>query len=207
MAVWPFMIRRADALVDARGLTWAVGITKNQKVDDPDVRLVPPAGRARQAVPDHEPQEAEAVLAAHPWRCLTWRRGTKGRLTARFAATRVRVGDGLLAADGPACTISASRSGEKAQKPEPLDHRHRQPCRPSVAGWSSCSIVHGTAARTAAVTSRPRYLLKYPGSASVTGRWASSRPSDHPVAGLVLPSVVGIRAATSCGQKGAGGPV
>ena len=45
------------------------------------------------------------------------------------------------------------------------------------------------------------------GSASVTGRWASSPPSDHPVAGLMLPSVVGIRAATSCGQKGAGGPI
>ena len=40
-----------------------------------------------------------------------------------------------------------------------------------------------------------------------TGRWASSPPSDHPVAGLMLPSVVGTRAATSCGQKGAGGPI
>src|SRR4051794_2184619 len=43
--------------------------------------------------------------------------------------------------------------------------------------------------------------------ASVTGRRASSPPSDHPAAGLVLPSVVGTRAATPCGQRGAGGPI
>src|SRR3954449_4492675 len=39
------------------------------------------------------------------------------------------------------------------------------------------------------------------------GRRASSPSSDHPVAGLVLPSVVGTGAATPCGQKGAGGPI
>ncbi|ACB82095.1 transposase IS4 family protein [Methylorubrum populi BJ001] len=80
--------------LDARGLTWAVGIAKNQKVYDPEVRLVPPGGRARKAVPDQEPQKAEAVLAALPWRRVTWRRGTKGALSARFAMARVRVGDG-----------------------------------------------------------------------------------------------------------------
>ena len=80
--------------LDARGLAWAVGIASNQKVYDPDVRLVPPSGRARKPVPDQEPREAEAVLAALPWRRVTWRRGTKGALSARFAMTRVRVGDG-----------------------------------------------------------------------------------------------------------------
>ena len=39
-------------------------------------------------------REAEAVLSALPWRRVTWRHGTKGPLAARFAATRVRVGDG-----------------------------------------------------------------------------------------------------------------
>jgi SRSO17 transposase len=77
-----------------RGLTWAVGIPRTQKVYDADVRLVPPTGRKRRPVPDQEPREAEAVLADLSWRRVTWRHGTKGPLAARFAATRVRVGDG-----------------------------------------------------------------------------------------------------------------
>jgi SRSO17 transposase len=77
-----------------RGLTWAVGIPRNQKVYVPDVQLVPPTGRKRRPVPDQEPREAEAVLADLPWRRVTWRHGTKGVLAARFAAARVRVGDG-----------------------------------------------------------------------------------------------------------------
>jgi SRSO17 transposase len=77
-----------------RGLTWAVGIPRNQKVYDADVQLVPPTGRKRRPVPDQEPREVEAVLADLSWRRVTWRHGTKGPLAARFAATRVRVGDG-----------------------------------------------------------------------------------------------------------------
>jgi len=77
-----------------RGLTWAVGIPRNQKVYGVDVQLVPPTGRKRRPVPDQEPREAEAVLAGLPWRRVTWRHGTKGPLAAQFAATRVRVGDG-----------------------------------------------------------------------------------------------------------------
>jgi SRSO17 transposase len=80
--------------LDARGLTWAVGLAKNQKVYNREVQLVSPAGRGRTPVPDQEPREAEAVLAAHPWRRVTWRQGSKGKLSARFAAVRVRVGDG-----------------------------------------------------------------------------------------------------------------
>jgi SRSO17 transposase len=80
--------------LDERGLTWAVGIPRNQKVYGVDVRLVPPGGRKRRPVPDQEPREAEAVLAELPRRRVTWRRGTKGPLVARFAATRVRVADG-----------------------------------------------------------------------------------------------------------------
>jgi SRSO17 transposase len=80
--------------LDKRGLAWAVGIPRNQKVYGADVRLVPPGGRKRRPVPDQEPREAEAVLAGVPWRRVAWRQGTKGPLTARFAATRVRVADG-----------------------------------------------------------------------------------------------------------------
>ncbi len=80
--------------LDKRGLTWAVGIARNQKVYDAGVQLVPPGGRKRRPVPDQEPREAEAVLAELPWRRVTWRQGTKGALAARFAAARIRVGDG-----------------------------------------------------------------------------------------------------------------
>src|SRR4051812_9148017 len=69
-----------------RGLTWAVGIPRNQKVYGADVQLVPPTGRKRRPVPDQEPREVEAVLADLPWRRVTWRHGTKGPLAARFAA-------------------------------------------------------------------------------------------------------------------------
>ena len=41
-----------------RGLTWAVGIPRNQKVYDADVQLVPPTGRKRRPVPDQEPRES-----------------------------------------------------------------------------------------------------------------------------------------------------
>jgi SRSO17 transposase len=80
--------------LDERGLVWAVGIPRNQKVYGAEVRLVPPGGRKRRPVPDQEPREAEAVLAGSHWRRVTWRQGTKGPLAARFAATRVRAGDG-----------------------------------------------------------------------------------------------------------------
>ena len=80
--------------LNGRGLAWAVGIARNQKVYGRDVPLVPPQGRARRPVPSEEPREAEAVLAALPWRRVTWRHGSKGPLAARFAATRIRVADG-----------------------------------------------------------------------------------------------------------------
>ncbi len=70
--------------------TEGVGIARNQKVYGKNVHLVPPVGRKRKLAPDQEPQAAEDVLAALPWRQVTWRQGTKGKLQARFAAVRVR---------------------------------------------------------------------------------------------------------------------
>jgi SRSO17 transposase len=35
-----------------RGVTWAVGIPRRQKVDGPDVALVAPGGRKRRPMPD-----------------------------------------------------------------------------------------------------------------------------------------------------------
>ncbi len=80
--------------LDALGLKWAVGIARNQKVYGVGVQLVPPRGRGRRLVPDEEPRAADEVLAGLRWRRVTWRHGTKGALAARFAAIRVRVGDG-----------------------------------------------------------------------------------------------------------------
>jgi SRSO17 transposase len=81
-----------------RGLAWAVGIPRNQKVYTAAVQLVPPGGRKRRPVPDQKPREAEAVLANLSWRRVTWRQGTKGPLAARFAAIRIRVADGSVPA-------------------------------------------------------------------------------------------------------------
>ncbi|MDB5371049.1 MAG: transposase family protein, partial [Roseomonas sp.] len=75
--------------LDTRGLLWAVGIPRNQKVYSAAVQLVPPQGRARKPVPDEEPGEAEKALAGLSWRRIAWRQGTKGALAARFAAARI----------------------------------------------------------------------------------------------------------------------
>ena len=57
-------------------------------------------GRPRQHhIPDSKSVAAETLLAEQPWQRVSWRRGTKGRLTARFAAVRVRVR--VRVADGP----------------------------------------------------------------------------------------------------------
>jgi SRSO17 transposase len=86
--------------LDERGLTWAVGISRTQKVYGTAVRLRWPRatrGRPRKTpVPSEEPRTVEEVLAGARWRRLSWRRGTKGPLAARFAAVRVRVGDGPI---------------------------------------------------------------------------------------------------------------
>jgi len=81
-----------------RGLTWAVGIGARQKVYPVDVALVfPISGRGRPRknhVPDAKSVSAEKTLAAASWCTLSWRRGTKGPLNARFAAVRIKVADG-----------------------------------------------------------------------------------------------------------------
>ena len=84
--------------LDARGLKWAVGIPKQQKVYPSHVRLTfPIAGRGRprkRHIPDQLSAPAEDVLATAKWRRVSWRKGTKGSLAASFAAVRVRIADG-----------------------------------------------------------------------------------------------------------------
>jgi SRSO17 transposase len=81
-----------------RGLLWAVGLSRRQNVYPADVALVFPVaktGRPRKYhIPDRSPISAEAVLAGEKWQKVSWRRGTKGRLTCLFAARRVRLADG-----------------------------------------------------------------------------------------------------------------
>ncbi len=84
--------------LSARGLTWAVGIPYKQKVYPSDVAMVfPVAGRGRprqRHIPDAKSVTAQAMLEGARWQMVSWRKGTKGRLSARFAAMRVRVADG-----------------------------------------------------------------------------------------------------------------
>ena len=81
-----------------RGLLWAVGLSRRQNVYRADVALVFPVAKTgkprKYHIPDHPPISAEAMMAAEKWRKVSWRRGTKGRLTCLFAARRVRVADG-----------------------------------------------------------------------------------------------------------------
>jgi SRSO17 transposase len=81
-----------------RGLTWAVGIPFKQKVYPADVAMIfPVAGRGRprqRHIPNVKSVAAQAMLETARWRTISWRRGTKGQLSARFAAMRVRVADG-----------------------------------------------------------------------------------------------------------------
>lgn len=92
--------------LSARGLTWAVGIPRIQKVYPPEVTTHMPAptpgvGRPRRhPVPSAASVPAERVLAAARWRRLTWRTGTKGPLSARFAAVRIVIADGTQNSGG-----------------------------------------------------------------------------------------------------------
>jgi SRSO17 transposase len=89
-----------------RGLTWALGILPAQKVFPADVTLAPrprratgrPPKRPAPSVPSVEAAKLFAALPRRAFRTLSWRRGTKAPLRARFAAVRVRVADGPVAA-------------------------------------------------------------------------------------------------------------
>ena len=81
-----------------RALLWAVGVPRVLRVYPIDAVMAAPrpSGRGRPrmlAEPDRISQPAEAVLAAADWQKVSWRSGTKGPLSARFAAVRVRRAD------------------------------------------------------------------------------------------------------------------
>jgi SRSO17 transposase len=97
--------------LEARGLAWSVGIACTQLVYPTTVKLRPaltPTGRpAKHPVANRPPRTAGEMLDKQRWRPITWRNGTKGPLSARFAALRVRV------ADGPANADKARLPGEE----------------------------------------------------------------------------------------------
>jgi SRSO17 transposase len=84
--------------LSARGLVWAVGVPKHQKVYPAGVSLIfPVAGRGRprkNEIPDQLSVAAATMLAGAKWKKAGWRRGLKGPLSARFAALRIRIADG-----------------------------------------------------------------------------------------------------------------
>jgi SRSO17 transposase len=81
-----------------RGLLWAVGLSRRQNVYPADIAMIFPiakTGKPRKYhVPDTAPISAEVMLAGEKWRKISWRRGTKGRLSCLFTARRVRIADG-----------------------------------------------------------------------------------------------------------------
>jgi len=81
-----------------RRLLWAVGLSRRQNVYPAEVALIFPVAKTgkprKYHVPDQPPVSAEAMLAGEKWQEVSWRRGTKGRLTCLFAARRIRVADG-----------------------------------------------------------------------------------------------------------------
>ena len=84
--------------LSARGLHWAVGLSRRQNVYPVDVGLIfPKAGRGRRRkyhLPDRTAVSAEQMLEVGKWRKISWRRGTKGKLSCQFASARVRIADG-----------------------------------------------------------------------------------------------------------------
>ena len=60
----------------------------------PDLPVAKTGKPRKYHIPDQPPVSAEALLAGEKWQRVSWRRGTKGRLTCLFAARCVRVADG-----------------------------------------------------------------------------------------------------------------
>lgn len=140
--------------LSAMGLTWAVGISPDQLVYPEGTTLDVPAstrrtGRPRTlAAPSAPPRKArEAILALGPaaFHTVSWRKGTKGPLTAAFAALRIRVADG----------------------PNVLGHRHG----PGASAWLVCERRNGGETKYYLTNHRPDESLLRLASA-IKARWS-----------------------------------
>lgn len=102
--------------LSARGLARVLGIAPDQKAYPAGVTLLRPESRPtgqprKHPVPSAESVGAAMLLKAKPedaFRALSWRRGTKGRSQAAFAAARAR------AAGGPAMANARHLPGDEA---------------------------------------------------------------------------------------------
>jgi SRSO17 transposase len=85
----------------AMGLSYIVGIQSSTSLWSPGMEPLPPkawSGRGRppslvRRDPEHKPVAAKELAQSLPesaWRSVSWREGTKGPLSSRFAAVRVR---------------------------------------------------------------------------------------------------------------------
>lgn len=144
--------------LSARGLTWAVGIPRSVRVFPADVTTAIPRPRAgrHHGRPRHRPlpsapsQSAAEMLAAARWRRLTWRTGTKGPLSARFAAVRVVVADGTQNSGGQHLPREAARCGATMT----AAHRSRSGSEAersieSISASTSCCTFHSRASLVA----------------------------------------------------------
>ena len=99
----------------ARKLTWAVGIPRHLKVYPADVRMIWPVarrGRPRQRhVPDILSIPAEDMLANARWRTISWRTGTKGKLSSFCCGPRAGCRRTAAADQGQGSATSARRRG------------------------------------------------------------------------------------------------
>jgi SRSO17 transposase len=94
--------------VSAMGMQWAVGILCNHRVYPADVttRMPRPKRRGKprkHPIPDRPVMStADAIeqLGPKAFRSICWRQGTKGPMRGKFAARRVRLGDGGKASRG-----------------------------------------------------------------------------------------------------------
>lgn len=95
--------------LSAMGLKWAVGILCNHRVYPADVITRMPRPSSHKGKPRKHPipnrpvmSVAEAIeqLGAKGFRTVNWRTGTKGPMKGKFAARRVRLGDGGKASRG-----------------------------------------------------------------------------------------------------------
>jgi SRSO17 transposase len=84
-----------------RGLLWAVGIEPQQQVYPADVQVeMPPPGMGRPrkhptlSVSSVSAREFVNALGEAAFERIAWRRGSKGDLSARFVARRIRMADG-----------------------------------------------------------------------------------------------------------------
>jgi SRSO17 transposase len=141
-----------------RGLRWAVGVQPTQKVYPADVRLNvpadPPVGRPakypRPSAPSVSAWQMIDALGPKALRRCSWRSGTKGMLSARFAAVRVCVADGALVSHwqhlpGQAAWLvcEARSSGERKYyvTNHPADTPRRTLVRAIKARWA-CEQAH-----------------------------------------------------------------